>query len=1034
MTLTDIEQKMLQLEAGMFQKMCNEILCKMNYKPYNYKGSQSGTYKTVLGTPDAIFQDANNMYVYVEYTVQQTDLSNKIQEDVKKCLKNIKEENLENKFSKIIYMHNCKNIPPSINEEIKKICENVEFEIYGMDFIANLIKNKFPEIAKDYLDLQDNNIQMVTMLSEECIQQISETIKDQNSKLFKGNSVDEIKKQIDDLYNETVSIINNEDSQFYISDKNKERLEEIFATLKALEFYYKDNSDKETKQYYQNNLIILSKINFESALEYYKRIPEPIKEMFDIKLLHANFLLATDRLNEAECILYDLYYNKKYSISIDSLVRCYFLNQKYDKVIHLLNGAKKEDFDKYGFMAAMYIISKNFVKKYNEKEILKLNGSKFKEMPLFYTATSHLLFYINKKNNKYKEQFKKGLKYLNSTDVIAISTMCDEARAIKLYDEMISYLYCIELTPYLKIKLIELLMNKASLEEADIEKLQELKLEIDQNYVDVDYIEARILETQGKEIDAITRYEESYYKKKSLGAAYKYIELSMKTYSKINKEIIENLSRDNNIQSLMLVVEAYKYNYDFENAIKNSYKVLYLLKGKTSNKQCLKQYWASIMLSGDTLYREIDYVCKDVVVTIEYDKDKKIKNYVLEDDEFFCEGEKILNTEIIRTSCNLAIDLINKKKDDIIILEGKKCIIKDVKDKYTYFSSLCFGYLDIENDKNVRVLKSREDDLEGLVQQIKEILNEEKMNNSKRLDYYQESANLPLSFFFSSEKSVTDYAKIISGLLNEKERALYAGEPREIDIEEGCVIDLTSIIVLAIYKKLDLFTDELCKKIYITTSLKNKFQYFYEDLLKKQGKEETTIGMIKNESGESKLAINEIKINDSLEFWKLIYKVINKFVVENVEAEKNELLGDKRIRYFDKVQFDLMELAKQKNLPFICDDLFIRRIAGGMYGIKHTNCISILKYFYEDDYLSYLDETNKMVNDNYIHVFFVDELTSLLFMYYKNLVPKDKMENIVKGLLNSLISFKTYIDAFINMLNGLKSIEYIKIRRKYFLK
>ena len=196
MELTDIEAKILQLESGRFQKMCNELLCKMHYTPYNYVGSQSGTNKTILGTPDAIFLDSENKYVYVEYTVQQSGLPKKVKEDTEKCLKDIKKEGLEKIFSRIIYMHSCKNISPSLNEEIKSLCNNIKFEIYGIDYIANLIKNDFPEIAKDYLQLNDNNIQMVGRFSEEALQQISEKIKNDQLNTFKDKSIDEIKNKI----------------------------------------------------------------------------------------------------------------------------------------------------------------------------------------------------------------------------------------------------------------------------------------------------------------------------------------------------------------------------------------------------------------------------------------------------------------------------------------------------------------------------------------------------------------------------------------------------------------------------------------------------------------------------------------------------------------------------------------------------------------------------------------------------------------------------------------------------------------------
>ena len=55
----DIEMKLIQREPGQFQKICNEILCKKGYKPFDYTGSVKGTNKTKLGTPDSVFIDDN---------------------------------------------------------------------------------------------------------------------------------------------------------------------------------------------------------------------------------------------------------------------------------------------------------------------------------------------------------------------------------------------------------------------------------------------------------------------------------------------------------------------------------------------------------------------------------------------------------------------------------------------------------------------------------------------------------------------------------------------------------------------------------------------------------------------------------------------------------------------------------------------------------------------------------------------------------------------------------------------------------------
>lgn len=96
MTITDIETKLQQMEPGMFQDMCNEILCKMNYTPYDYTGSHTGTHKTIKGTPDALFEYENN-WIYVEYTTKKTKLIDKISEDIVKCIGKIEEQKLNKK-------------------------------------------------------------------------------------------------------------------------------------------------------------------------------------------------------------------------------------------------------------------------------------------------------------------------------------------------------------------------------------------------------------------------------------------------------------------------------------------------------------------------------------------------------------------------------------------------------------------------------------------------------------------------------------------------------------------------------------------------------------------------------------------------------------------------------------------------------------------------------------------------------------------------------------------------------------------------
>lgn len=863
-------------------------------------------------------------------------------------------------------------------------------------------------------------------LPPEAIKQLKEMYPDE----FKNSREEEIKEEIEKLYKEAMEIVNTEETSLYISQKNINKLKSIYQKLEILEVYYKDNSySEDTKQYYHNLFVILARIDLLDAIKKFNTFPKAIKENEGMIYLYATFLIAMeDELEKAENILYGLYYNKKYDIAFESLARCYFLQKKYDKVLELLSKAKKEQFDRYGFLASIYIISKNFIKQFKETEILKYNNNKFKDMPLFYAAKAHILYYINSKNSKIKDQFKNGLKYLKDKDVIAINTMCNVAKDIKLNEEMIKFLLNIDLAPYLKICLSEFLINKPKLSKKELEKLKEIKEDIDEQDIDSNYIDGILFENQGQEIKAIGQYEESYNKRGTINSAYKYIELSRKNFCEINEAVLKKLSLNSDLNSIMIVVEGYKYKNDFENAIKNSYKALYLLNNKTANKEVLRQYWGCNMLGGNILHREITSVCKDVGVTLKSETNSKVKNIVIEDDNFYQENRKIMNVEIIRSTSDLGLELINKKVNNKILYNNQTYKIISIKDKYTFFSHICFEK--IEKTSDIEIFKTNEKDMDGFVEQLKQKLIEIQKVTDKRLDIYEKSGNVPLSAYFSSEKTADDYAKIINTLLSEKGRVFYAGEPKDINVEKGFVIDLTSILVLALLDKLEVFTQELCSNTYITTSLKNKIKYYYESLLEKQGQKETTIGVIKKEDGTQMLAMNEMEINERIRFWADIYKCVNKFKIEDVEAVKDDIWNIDRKDCLDKVQFDLITLAKQKELPYICDDLLIRKLAGGVYKIDHTNCLVLIEHLYKDCYDKYIDTVKKLVQCNYIYVLYNGKYIGNIFLYlYQNYEEeiKLKVEKILKEVLKTKLMFDSHIGILINMINNLKRVQFTKI-------
>ena len=153
--INEIKQRILQLDAGSFQSMCDRYLSKIGYPNIVSLGTQAGTQKTTRGTPDTYFFDANGKYVFVEYTTQQSNLPDKIRADIQKCLDVSKTQIPHEKISEIIYCHTSANIAPKDDADFRAMCENagIQFSIYGIDRLAQDFYLKYRGIAKDQLHI-----------------------------------------------------------------------------------------------------------------------------------------------------------------------------------------------------------------------------------------------------------------------------------------------------------------------------------------------------------------------------------------------------------------------------------------------------------------------------------------------------------------------------------------------------------------------------------------------------------------------------------------------------------------------------------------------------------------------------------------------------------------------------------------------------------------------------------------------------------------------------------------------------------------
>ncbi|WXZ79948.1 PhoH family protein [Fusobacterium nucleatum] len=160
-----IKQKILQLDAGSFQNLCDSYLAKIGYQDIVSLGGKAGTRKTTLGTPDTYFSTPDGKYIFVEYTTQTGDLFKKIKKDLAKCLDESKTNISHNDILEIIYCHTSPNLRPSQDKELKNICQNVGIKLIliGIDKLAEDIYLFHHLLARDFLGISIDTGQILNI-------------------------------------------------------------------------------------------------------------------------------------------------------------------------------------------------------------------------------------------------------------------------------------------------------------------------------------------------------------------------------------------------------------------------------------------------------------------------------------------------------------------------------------------------------------------------------------------------------------------------------------------------------------------------------------------------------------------------------------------------------------------------------------------------------------------------------------------------------------------------------------------------------
>jgi hypothetical protein len=164
-TVNTIEQRILQMDGGEFQKLCDAYLSAIGYGKPNSFGSVTGSNKVKKGTPDTFFERSNGKLVFAEYTTQQGNLFKKLSSDLGKCLNEKKTKVPISNLEEIVICY-VSQLEPNEILSLKSKCKEkgVGLTLFGISALANDLLNH-PLLVRNFLDLAIDTGQVIPLES-----------------------------------------------------------------------------------------------------------------------------------------------------------------------------------------------------------------------------------------------------------------------------------------------------------------------------------------------------------------------------------------------------------------------------------------------------------------------------------------------------------------------------------------------------------------------------------------------------------------------------------------------------------------------------------------------------------------------------------------------------------------------------------------------------------------------------------------------------------------------------------------------------
>lgn len=159
-----LQNELRQLSDDAFQKLAEAYLFLRGFDSITPLGAVIGADKVRRGTPDAVIAIPGGKFIFAEFTTQQSQLCHKLKGDLEKCLNETKTGVPITSVEAIVVCHTGV-LSAGEQHELRELCRQhgVDFYEFGVARICLDICYKYPELGREYLNVQVDTGQIVSL-------------------------------------------------------------------------------------------------------------------------------------------------------------------------------------------------------------------------------------------------------------------------------------------------------------------------------------------------------------------------------------------------------------------------------------------------------------------------------------------------------------------------------------------------------------------------------------------------------------------------------------------------------------------------------------------------------------------------------------------------------------------------------------------------------------------------------------------------------------------------------------------------------